>query len=199
MEKIRSLEGLNGPDYVRQKSINKYLSNPNKCLYCDSIIEIKDGGKAYQTKIKKFCNHTCAASYNNLGSRKHGQPTGSCVICGEKKLNYKSKCCSINCFKKYNKEQMKLKIELDDGSLRSIHYKKYLIEMKGDKCEKCGWCEIHPTTGKVPIELEHKDGNSYNNKLNNLELLCPNCHSLTTTYRALNIGNGRKDRHKKIK
>ena len=30
----------------------------------------------------------------------------------------------------------------------------------------------------------------------NLELLCPNCHSLTATYKAANMGSGRKDRKK---
>lgn len=39
-------------------------------------------------------------------------------------------------------------------------------------------------------------GNYLNNSEDNLDLICPNCHSLTPTYRALNIGNGRKDRHK---
>ena len=47
---------------------------------------------------------------------------------------------------------------------------------------------------KIPIELEHIDGNSENNNLSNLKLLCPNCHSLTSTYRFLNVGNGRYKR-----
>lgn len=41
------------------------------------------------------------------------------------------------------------------------------------------------------MELEHIDGNSENNDLSNLTLLCPNCHSLTSTYKGRNIGNGR--------
>jgi hypothetical protein len=47
--------------------------------------------------------------------------------------------------------------------------------------------------------LEHKDGNSENHNLNNLELLCPNHHSLTPTYGALNKGNGRTKRREKRK
>ena len=61
---------------------------------------------------------------------------------------------------------------------------------------KCNWCEINKVTGKVPIQLEHIDGNSNNNNLDNLELLCPNCHSLTETYGYLNKGNGRDERKK---
>jgi len=39
----------------------------------------------------------------------------------------------------------------------------------------------------ISLELEHKDGNHDNNNLKNLELLCPNCHSLTPTYRGKNV------------
>jgi 5-methylcytosine-specific restriction endonuclease McrA len=59
---------------------------------------------------------------------------------------------------------------------------------------KCGWSEINPKSGKVPIQLNHINGNSEDNKLSNLELLCPNCHSLTPTFGMLNKGNGRKKR-----
>ena len=72
--------------------------------------------------------------------------------------------------------------------------KLFLIKKHGEKCMKCGWSEINPSTNKVPIELEHKDGNSDNNDLENLELLCPNCHSLTPTYKALNKVKGRHKR-----
>jgi hypothetical protein len=76
----------------------------------------------------------------------------------------------------------------------SARIKRYLIEIRGNKCEKCGWGEMNPTTNKVPIELEHIDGQWDNNKIENLILLCPNCHSLTSTYRSLNTGSGRSAR-----
>jgi hypothetical protein len=59
---------------------------------------------------------------------------------------------------------------------------------------RCGWSRRHPTTGKVPVEVEHIDGNWENNRLTNLTLLCPSCHSLTPTFRALNRGRGRNYR-----
>jgi 5-methylcytosine-specific restriction endonuclease McrA len=59
---------------------------------------------------------------------------------------------------------------------------------------ECGWEKIHPITLKVPVELHHIDGDSKNNKLDNLILLCPSCHSLTPSFRGLNRGNGRKNR-----
>lgn len=51
-------------------------------------------------------------------------------------------------------------------------------------CQSCGlskWLD-----GKIPLELDHIDGNSKNHSFNNLRLLCPNCHALTPTYRAKN-------------
>ena len=40
----------------------------------------------------------------------------------------------------------------------------------------------------IPLELDHKDGDHFNNNLSNLQLLCPNCHAQTPTYRGKNIG-----------
>lgn len=43
----------------------------------------------------------------------------------------------------------------------------------------------------IPLELEHKNGNKFDNRIENLTLLCPNCHALTPTYRGRNIGKAR--------
>ena len=88
---------------------------------------------------------------------------------------------------------------LDQGSYpASIHstrfLRAYLVRRLGERCQHCGWNERHPMTGRVPVEVEHIDGRWENNNPNNLTLLCPNCHSLTTTYRALNRGRGRAAR-----
>ena len=74
----------------------------------------------------------------------------------------------------------------------SAYLRRYIHEKFADKCSRCGWHEIHPVTNRVPLEVEHIDGNSDNNKEENLTLLCPNCHSLTLFYRGLNRGKGRK-------
>lgn len=52
------------------------------------------------------------------------------------------------------------------------------------QCNKCGGVEW--LNQPIPLELHHKDGNNKNNNLNNLELLCPNCHAFTDTYRGKN-------------
>jgi len=54
-----------------------------------------------------------------------------------------------------------------------------------NECSICGISEWN--NNKLNMELDHIDGNKYNHLLNNLRLLCPNCHSQTDTYRAKNI------------
>lgn len=81
-----------------------------------------------------------------------------------------------------------------NGTKISNYVRRYLKETKQDKCELCGWTEINKHTGKVPVEIDHIDGHWENNRPENLRLLCPNCHSLTATYRGRNKGNGRPNR-----
>lgn len=74
----------------------------------------------------------------------------------------------------------------NEKAISSHKLKKKLIEdkIKDHKCEKCGlneWFGI-----KIPIELHHIDGDRFNNKLNNLQILCPNCHSQTDNYSGKN-------------
>jgi hypothetical protein len=76
----------------------------------------------------------------------------------------------------------------------SNHVKRYLQEKYGERCTRCGWAERNPKTGRVPLNVEHRDGNPYNSVEANLTLLCPNCHSLTPTFGNLNAGNGRTKR-----
>lgn len=54
---------------------------------------------------------------------------------------------------------------------------------------ECDSCKLRKWLNKpIPLELEHKDGNSSNHELENLRLLCPNCHAQTDTYRGKNKG-----------
>jgi predicted HNH restriction endonuclease len=60
------------------------------------------------------------------------------------------------------------------------------MEKYNGKCQICGWGEINPYTNKTPLQVHHIDGNSENNIENNLQLLCPNCHSLTENFGSRN-------------
>lgn len=52
---------------------------------------------------------------------------------------------------------------------------------------KCYACNLDSWMGKdIPLELEHKNGVNNDHRLENLTLLCPNCHAQTSTYRGKN-------------
>jgi len=62
------------------------------------------------------------------------------------------------------------------------HVRKHLTTDRGHKCE--GPCNLSEWYGfPIPIELHHIDGNRLNNQVENLQLLCANCHSLTDNFR----------------
>lgn len=73
----------------------------------------------------------------------------------------------------------------------STHVRRYIFEKFGHHCVQCGWAEVHPVTKRIPLHVDHKDGDWRNTTEENLTLLCPNCHSLTETYGVLNKGRGR--------
>ena len=54
-------------------------------------------------------------------------------------------------------------------------------KIKPWKCEKCNLTKWNDK--QIPLELHHINGNNRDNSLNNLMLLCPNCHALTDNYR----------------
>jgi Zn finger protein HypA/HybF involved in hydrogenase expression len=83
----------------------------------------------------------------------------------------------------------KLPIEnyLVEGKLVQSHKLKMRLIAEGLKEHKCECCGITEWNGNPsPIELDHIDGNRYNNTISNLRILCPNCHAQTETYRGKN-------------
>lgn len=170
------------------------------CENCNTIITKKYGSG-------RFCSEHCARGYSTRNKRQdinskvsktlrhiHENEeyfyitySGNCLNCN-KSISNKNKFCNSSCFGEYRR---KIKIELwkkgeIEGHTIIKTIRRYLIETFGEYCWKCNWSERHVITGHVPIELNHIDGNWKNCKENNLEILCPNCHSLTLNFRALN-------------
>jgi RNAse (barnase) inhibitor barstar len=165
----------------------------------DEIIECLECKEKFIDKKvnnRKFCSRSCSVSYNNKFKIKNVKNTiDKCKNCNDILNNAVKKYCNIKCQKDFEKKIIFEKIEKGEYKSKSTKkYKEYLIKKYGNKCMDCGWDKIHKITGNVPIQLEHIDGNSNNNNLENLKLLCPNCHSLTETYGSLNKGKGRNER-----
>lgn len=76
----------------------------------------------------------------------------------------------------------------------SGHVVRYMFEKYNSSCQACGWKQINPYTLKVPLQIHHIDGNCLNNSENNLQLLCPNCHSLTENFGSRNKNCTRVDK-----
>jgi len=181
-----------------QIKLQKLGFKQNKLIRCETIVCL-ECGKHFIGRVRddrKFCSQSCGAKFNN---RKYPKRTNvnklkHCLNCDGSLNSHQNKFCSHSCGIDYKRKEIIKRIENGDTTLYYNQYKIYLINKFGNKCMKCGWNEVNPVTGLVPIQLEHKDGNSENHELINLELLCPNCHSLTSTFGALNKGNGRTKR-----
>lgn len=63
--------------------------------------------------------------------------------------------------------------------------KSYLIKERGLRCENCG--NVEWMGYPINLEVHHIDGVSNNNQVDNLLLLCPNCHSYTNNFRGRNL------------
>ncbi len=84
------------------------------------------------------------------------------------------------------------KILIKNSYFQSYKLKKRLIKegLKRARCEECGWAK-NSKDGRIPVELDHINGDIRDNRLKNLRILCPNCHSLKETHRGCNKKRGR--------
>lgn len=162
-----------------------------KCKNCDKT--------AFGDNV--FCSRSCSALYNNFGGVKSKRTSKRhpCKNCGAPTKN-QFVFCSMKCRDEFGKDnyiQRWLNGEVSGNTKAnrpSTKIRNYLLSVRGEKCEICGWSEINPYTGIIPVNLHHIDGNWRNNKTDNLQILCPNCHSLTKNYGGRNKGNGRNAR-----
>lgn len=87
-----------------------------------------------------------------------------CECCGRELKTYQGRFCSGKCqnLTRYKDYIERWKNGEEDGMKGeysvSNHIKHYLFEKNDCKCEICGWGEVNAFTGKVPLEVHHKDG-----------------------------------------
>ncbi len=139
------------------------MRHPNaSCIICNKLIYRKP------SQIKRNNNHVfCSATCYGIGNRKE-KP---CVICGMMILaKFNKKTCSRACANvnrsgiKYTGARLKDKVK----SQRSLKIR--LLAERGKKCERCNYEKYEI------LQVHHKDRNRNHNNLENLELICPNCH-----------------------
>jgi len=111
---------------------------------------------------------------------------------------FKRRAVKLGCYKpnqggKGTKKPIKPKYSTKDIlEGKYPHYQTFKLKnrllkegLKDNTCEECGISEWN--NKPINCELDHIDGNRTNHRLNNLRILCPNCHSQTSTFRAKNI------------
>lgn len=189
----------------KQERIVTYYETANRCKWCGKPIPYNKRDQ------KSFCCYYCKNTYITVFGHKYNcniekeklpiiQLDKTCLYCGKNfryKPSSKNKFCSLECSAKYRLKPLYTKIE-NNEQVSTISLRNYLLK-KHNKCmnPQCGWnWEINFNGRTVPLELHHIDGDASNNKLSNVVLLCPNCHSLTENYKARNKGKGRLSRVK---
>jgi hypothetical protein len=126
---------------------------------------------------------------------------GNCFYCSTN-FQYKpaaqaGKYCSNLCQQAFQKQQ-RITAWLDGGKKPGKSaLKDYFTATHGYKCSCCGISEWNSLS--IVLEIDHKNGNPYDDSPKNLRLLCPNCHSQTSTYKAKNKGHGRVHRREKAR
>ena len=127
--------------------------------------------------------------------------TYHCINCNEERIKGKNsfgKYCDNACQGAYQTAQ-KVSLWLSgiekgwSGKTRQLcqYVKKYLKETRGTECSMCGWDGVHPADGASLTEIDHIDGDAENCTPENLRIICPNCHSMTDTFRARNKNSKR--------
>lgn len=112
---------------------------------------------------------------------------------------FKRYALKFNCYKPNRGGKGLKKRKFSEQKLKDIldgkhpNYQTYKLKQKlldegilKDECELCGWSEKVEGKKYSNCELHHKNGDRRDHRLENLQILCPNCHSLTKSYRARN-------------
>jgi hypothetical protein len=156
------------------------------CKKCEKVFEPKKG-------LINYCSLECRNS--RVWSDYDKQKKSISAKNSEKQKNAnknRSKEVWIKVAETRKKNHIENILQSDYTSLsfESLRYR-ILYEQK-NKCNRCG---LDSWLGQeIVLELEHKDGNNKNNNRDNLEMLCPNCHSLTDTWR----GRNKRERRNRV-
>lgn len=185
------------------KDINKEkLFKP--CEQCGKDISDKPS-------TNRFCGSSCSATYNNL--RKPRRPrkveeekpfkftlrktkvlkvrlSANCIHCQQELVDTQSLYCSLQCMADFRfKTSLELWLSTGKAVGGNKAIRKYITHLDGYKCSCCGLSDWNDKP--ITLEVEHISGDSTDDSRENVCLICPNCHSQTSTYKGKNRGKGR--------
>jgi len=151
-----------------------------------SIRKIAKAADVSYSTIRHWLRRHGLKSEGLLRNIKPRHPRPPCKGCGQAVKQNPNIYCSVAYMLRLKR---RLKVETDPNSVGPPRLKNYLLDTRGHCCEVCGITEW--MNKPAPLELDHKDGNPNNNALENVRLICPNCHAQTATYKGKNMGSGR--------
>lgn len=149
--------------------MSAYLCNKNRHMYNEQLIKNKI--------VKAMENCLTMAGVARAVGIEYKTLKKYAVKFGLFKPNQAGK----NCYVKNINDIINGNILINKSTLKKRLIDEKILEYKCNKCGIDSWNE-----SAITLELDHIDGNKKNNKLTNLRLLCPNCHSQTITYRGMN-------------
>lgn len=146
-----------------------------ECLKC----------KTLHDKLGEFCSRSCANSrawtVEDKRKKSESAKKSEKVKAHNKTIGKESYAKMVETKRNKHRETI-LKSDYSELSYESLRFR--VLYEQSSRCNRCG---LNEWLGQeITLELEHKDGNHHNNDRCNLELLCPNCHALTDTWRGRN-------------
>lgn len=151
------------------------------------------GGHSQYENVRKAITHKegCLCAWHR--PKKSTAITVSCFICGKeikrRKDRVEQSCtgvffCNTKCQDSIEARRKGYRT----GPPSDLTYRAKALAEYGEQCSGCG---LRPTWNGKPITLEvdHIDGDRRNNIIENLRVLCPNCHSQTPTYKGKKRGD----------
>lgn len=147
---------------------------------------MKKWEKYSKEELQNFCNES--KSYSELCKRVgYSHCSGSATASVKEMIKRFSLDVSHFKGQAWNKDNFDYSRFKYGNNIKITQALPALTALRGHVCEECGNTEWN--NQQIPLEIHHKDGNHLNNSLENLILLCPNCHALTENYKGKNLGN----------
>jgi len=176
---------------LRKQALDRYYSNPILCRQCKKVIPVKEHEKVFEVRRRKFCDKSCAASYNRNRQGTSKLPKSiKCALCGtavEIHKYFRKYCDSC----KHIRDKSVIIDDLTKGELfsrrknwqsarSSIRNRACVLYKRSDRPQKCFLCgypkHVNVAHRKAVSEFPNETKVKVINDLDNLVALCPTHH-----------------------